>query len=79
MPLRKCKTDSGASGWKWGEQGKCYKNKRDAVRQGLAIEGPKGFQAKATPEEYGGLSHLERLSLKLNEILGESQNGSGNC
>jgi hypothetical protein len=39
MPLMQCKTESGGSGWKFGSSGKCYANKKDAIRQGLAITG----------------------------------------
>ncbi len=35
----KCTLDSGEKGWKFGSKGKCYQNKKDAIRQGLAITG----------------------------------------
>lgn len=46
MPLNKCSKD-GKSGYKWGNQGHCYtgKNgKRQAIKQGIAIEGPEKFK-----------------------------------
>jgi len=50
MPLQRC----GNNGWKWGKQGHCYTGpgaKKKAIKQGLAIEGPEKFAAKATEEE----------------------------
>lgn len=41
MPLLRCTRD-GKSGWKWGEEGKCYigeNAKENAISQGLAITG----------------------------------------
>ncbi len=35
MPLKRC-TDGKVSGWKWGDQGKCYQSKKDAIKQGYA-------------------------------------------
>ena len=39
MPLQRC-TAEGASGWRWGESGKCYVGpdaKAKAIAQGVAI------------------------------------------
>ena len=44
MPIKECTLPNGKSGFKWGDSGKCYKDKKDAVKQGIAIEGPKKFQ-----------------------------------
>ena len=49
MPLKKCTTDN-KSGYKWGNEGKCYTGpnaKKEAIKQGLAIEGPEKFSQKA--------------------------------
>lgn len=43
MPLKRCKIN-GESGWKWGSSGTCYKSKRDAIRQAIAIEGAERFK-----------------------------------
>jgi len=46
MPLKRC-TSNGKSGWKWGDQGKCYTGpgaKKRAIKQGIAIEGPERFK-----------------------------------
>jgi hypothetical protein len=53
MPLKKCSEDK-KSGWKWGDQGKCYtgpEGKRKAIRQGVAIEGPEKFSKKVKAGE----------------------------
>lgn len=49
MPLQKCSAN-GTSGWRWGDQGKCYTGpgaKKKAIKQGIAVEGPKKFAAEA--------------------------------
>ena len=49
MPLKKCTIDD-KSGYKWGNEGKCYTGpnaKKEAIKQGLAIEGPEKFSQKA--------------------------------
>jgi len=43
MPLQRC-TKNGQSGWKWGQQGKCYigkNSKQKAIAQAIAIGGGK--------------------------------------
>jgi hypothetical protein len=40
MPLKRC-TKDGKSGWKWGDEGKCYTGpdaKKKAAKQGAAIK-----------------------------------------
>lgn len=52
MPLKKCSKD-GKSGWKWGDAGACYTGpgaKKKAIKQGIAIEGPKKFAQEATAD-----------------------------
>ena len=52
MPLQKCVVD-GKKGWQWGSEGKCYTGraaKKQAVKQGIAIEGPERFSEKACAE-----------------------------
>ena len=49
MPLKKCTAD-GKAGYQWGDAGKCYTGpdaKKKAIKQGVAIEGPKKFSQKA--------------------------------
>lgn len=36
MPIKSCTLPSGKKGYKWGDAGKCYANRADAVRQGAA-------------------------------------------
>jgi len=50
MPLKKCSSDQ-KSGYKWGNEGKCYTGpdaKKKAIKQGLAIEGPAKFSQNAS-------------------------------
>jgi len=49
MPLKRCSSDS-ETGWKWGDEGTCYTGpdgKKQAIKQGVAIEGPEKFSEKA--------------------------------
>ena len=49
MPLKRC-SENNESGWKWGDQGKCYTGKdakKKALKQGVAIEGSKKFSEMA--------------------------------
>jgi hypothetical protein len=53
MPLKRCSKNEN-SGWKWGDSGKCYTGKsakKKAIKQGVAIEGPKKFQQMASSFE----------------------------
>ena len=50
MPLKRC-SESGKSGWKWGNSGKCYVGKggkKKAIKQGIAIEGPDKFKEEVS-------------------------------
>lgn len=54
MPLQKCQNNN-ESGWRWGNSGHCYTGpggKKKAIKQGIAIEGPKKFSQVATEEEF---------------------------
>jgi len=68
MPLQKCSSE-GKSGWRWGNSGHCYTGKdakKKAIKQGIAIEGPKKFAAEAavsTDEDIINEWHEYRLSL----------------
>lgn len=58
MPLKQCTSD-GKSGWKWGDEGKCYTGpdaKEKAKKQGRAIESGKAFF-----KERFGLDKKENL------------------
>lgn len=53
MPLKKC-SENKQSGWKWGDSGKCYlgpEGKKQAIKQGIAIEGPEKFSKKVKAGE----------------------------
>lgn len=91
MPLKRC-SDNGKSGWKWGDQGTCYtgkEGKNQAIKQGVAIEGPEKF-AKIMREEaaeWAGKSLYDSLSndekelanslLSLAEKIGPLDKGEG--
>ena len=52
MPLKNCTVD-GKAGYQWGNAGKCYTGpdaKKKAIKQGVAIEGPKKFSQKAVEQ-----------------------------
>ena len=54
MPLKKCTVD-GKAGYQWGDAGKCYTGpgaKKQAIRQGVAIEGPKKFSQMAYDQGF---------------------------
>jgi len=38
MPIKKCKTPTGKSGYKYGNSGKCYTQKSKAERYGRAVK-----------------------------------------
>lgn len=66
MPLKECQ-NNGVDGWKWGDQGRCYTGKdakKQAIRQGVAIEGPKKFAEimKSESSEWSGKSLYNQLS-----------------
>ncbi len=54
MPLFRCTKDD-KSGWKWGDEGKCFTGsgaKRKAINQGIAIEGPEAVQKILSNKGY---------------------------
>ena len=76
MPLKKCSEDK-QSGWKWGDQGKCYtgpEGKRKAIRQGVAIEGPEKFSKKV---KAGELEFAEKDWEYIDDALGHIGLGIG--
>lgn len=67
MPLKKCSSD-GKSGWKWVDNGHCYTGpnaKKDAIKQGIKIEGPKKFAEIMKTEGYS----VEDLDIIKDAIL----------
>lgn len=38
MPITRCTTKEGKSGYKWGNQGHCYSSRNDALKQMRAIK-----------------------------------------
>ena len=44
MPIKKCKLDH-TTGYKWGDSGKCYPTKKQALKQGRAVSISKAREA----------------------------------
>ena len=79
MPLKKCSVDNNI-GYKWGDSGKCYTGpdaKKQAIKQGIAIEGPDKFSKKVkagelvlTEKDYELVdASLEKLGVKLGDRI----------
>lgn len=49
MPIKRCTLPSGGSGYKYGNSGKCYASKGDALKQMAAI---KSQQSKGALDEF---------------------------
>lgn len=72
MPLKQCSV-SGKSGWKWGDSGHCYTGKdgkKKAIKQGVAIEGPKKFKEMASTDK--NISSDELLQAQISAIFDKS-------
>lgn len=41
MPIKSCTLPSGKKGFKWGDAGKCYPTKEQALKQAKAIQANK--------------------------------------
>jgi hypothetical protein len=57
MPLKNC-SENGKDGWKWGDEGKCYTGKdgkKEAIKQGIAIEGPEKFNKMTKSQSHEDL------------------------
>ena len=46
MPIKKCKTTTGKSGYKYGDSGKCYTQRSKAVKQARAIKASQSKKGK---------------------------------
>jgi hypothetical protein len=74
MPVKKCNED-GKSGWKWGDEGKCYvgpNGKQEAIKQGIAIEGDKFTESYSDYPKAA--SENAKIALRWAE-----ENGWGSC
>lgn len=54
MPIKTCTLEDGSSGYKWGDEGKCYSDRKDAEAQGAAIEASKEETKKSIKEAFEG-------------------------
>lgn len=59
MPIHKCTTQDGSSGYKFGESGHCYKSRKEALKQMRAI---KWQQSHGNLELYNKSLQNENLS-----------------
>ena len=78
MPLTSC----GTGKYKWGNNGKCYDNKKDAIKQGIAIEGPDKFKKIMTSEgskAFGGTDGLLVAKSAYDEFVKEERIASANA
>jgi hypothetical protein len=74
MPLKECQIN-GESGYKWGDQGKCYVGedaKQKAIKQGLAID--KDYFAETYNDYPKEASDNAKIALRWAE-----ENGWGSC
>jgi hypothetical protein len=49
MPIKSCTLPNGKKGYKYGDSGKCYASRKDALRQAAAI---KASQKRRGKEDY---------------------------
>lgn len=64
MPLENCSLGDGKSqGWRWGQSGKCYLSKKDALKQGIAIEKPTKFKKIMEHDKTAALYFGDRDTL----------------
>ncbi len=74
MPLTNCSLPSGGSGWKYGQSGKCYENKKDAVKQGLAENGGKWkSDASLLDQDTQNLVHSCERADHMDAIYGKAR------
>lgn len=65
MPIKRCNED-GVSGWKYGDSGKCYKSREDAIKQMKAIKYSQTHGEIDFSNE--GLTNEELLRIGLEEV-----------
>lgn len=70
MPIKSCTLPSGKGGFKWGDQGKCYASKKDALKQGYAIDKDK-FKKEVSSTNM----HLDNSELVYAKELINSKSG----
>lgn len=52
MPIKRCTLPNGKKGYKWGNKGKCYKSKKDALKQMRAIKVSQTNKGHITETQY---------------------------
>ena len=74
MPVKECQI-GGKSGFKWGDEGKCYTGpdaKKKAIAQGIAIEG--GFETKKISFDYDETLTKPDIMEKAKELISNGVN-----
>lgn len=74
MPIKNCQI-GGKSGYKWGNEGKCYTGpdaKKKAIAQGIAIEG--GFETKKVSFDYDETLTKPDIMEKAKELISNGVN-----
>jgi hypothetical protein len=77
MPIKQCQLD-GKSGWKWGDEGKCYTGttgKNKAIAQGIAIEGGdiSNFTAEKVSVDYDDTASTAKGKELLKRLISEGK------
>lgn len=74
MPIERCTLPNGKQGYRWGSQGKCYADGRDAAKQGLAITGsPEKFKQEMKSEKSGASLAFAKAALAEYEKLAKAE------
>lgn len=75
MPIHRCTLPNGqGQGYMWGQHGKCFKNKKDALRQAAAAHA-NGYRGESSlQEEFGeDTSLVEELIAAYNNLTKEEK------
>jgi hypothetical protein len=62
MPIHKCTTEDGETGFKYGNSGKCYKDREDALKQMRAIKWSESHSEKAQAQDDYALEILSEAA-----------------
>lgn len=74
MPVKDCQI-GGKSGYKWGDEGKCYTGpdaKRKAITQGIAVEG--GFATNKVSFDYDETLTTPKMMDRAKQLIADGVN-----
>ena len=84
MPIEKCTLPSGGNGFRYGQKGHCYPNKKSAIKQGLKISyetsgGPDKFKSEMSKKKAAGSVEIseEEFETALLELSKENKKQFG--